>query len=205
MVGAALALVAVAVVRGSVPVRVGIAVVAGGVGIVGGTIAYFFDRYPSQAELARAIVDVGVPPGFTEDRALRDGADDYPFGEIFETRSFRGPGTPDALTAEMIDRLRRSCYADAAVRPPSGSSVVVGGVCQEIDVEMTVGIESQASGVLLRFYAEPRDLVPKSAAAGAPAMRPGDPPPSAPPNRPNAGSPRLHSSAARGLLVSTRQ
>ena len=61
------------------PVRVAAAVAAGLVGLGGGSVVYFFDRYPPQAELDRAIVDIGVPSGFTEDRALRDGADDYPF------------------------------------------------------------------------------------------------------------------------------
>jgi len=158
-----------ALLKSPVWARVLVASIAFILGAGAGYFAWFLDRYPGVAELERAVVAVGIPPGFTEDRELRAGQNNFPFGETFHTRSFRGTGTPEALIAQMIDRLRRTCYSDAAVRPPGGPGfVVVAGVCRDLDVDMIVTIQSQEPGLLLVLTALPRE----SATAPAPVAHP---------------------------------
>lgn len=154
--GTALAVAAAALLRGHVVVRVLVTVLAAIVGVVGGFAFWFFDRYPGKSELDSAIADVGVPSGFREDRPALEGCDG-PIGcSTHATRSYAGAGSVETVMAEMVVRLRRACYTDAAPVVVAPASNALSGICRPRDIEMSVGVVQQGGEVVVSFYATPR-------------------------------------------------
>ncbi|MDP1804196.1 MAG: hypothetical protein Q8K72_03430 [Acidimicrobiales bacterium] len=149
--GATLTLLAIALIRGPLGVRVVVPVLACGAGAVGGLVLYVVDRHPGNERLLAAIVAV-VPSGFREDAEGRDECDGWGCSP-YVSRRYSGPGplTIDAL----VTRLRRACYTDAAA-VPGYESEAVAGTCRSRNVEMSVSIVSQGTEVVLQFGANPR-------------------------------------------------
>ncbi len=141
---AASAWVAISFLRGRWLFRVAVASLVGAAGATLGLMAWYTDRYPTPVALDSAIAAV-APKGFREHVDARNSCS---IGcETSANRSYTGSGTVAGVAEEMAARLRRACYADAAVRADAAGSVQVGGTCPSKNITMGVQLSQAGSEV----------------------------------------------------------